>query len=151
MLKLNTLSLFDHGPLFISNLNDLNIVLEKKWIKMSDMKYTQSPKFHGTTAFPQVLATYLIFVQWNIFLGSVLCKYLLSKTRTCVLSFSACYRILREGLFRCCKHTEYHRTYTLPISIHRFNRMKFSLMLNILYSTIVFLNNWQTICFAPVQ
>lgn len=65
----------------------------------SKIQHKQPPAFHGTTAFPQVLATYLILGHWNIFLGSALGKYLLSKTRTCLLSCSVCCRILREVLF----------------------------------------------------
>lgn len=83
-------------------------MLERKKEANKNVKHeiqTIPPSSTGTTAFPQVFATYLIFVQRNIFLGRVLCKYLLSKTRTCLLSCSTCYRILREGLFRCCKHT----------------------------------------------
>lgn len=61
---------------------------------------TQTPP-KLTTAFPQAFATYLIFVQRNIFLGSLLCKYLLSKTSTCLWSCSISHTILVEGLLRC--------------------------------------------------
>lgn len=68
---------------------------------------TQTPPKLSTTAFPQAFATYLIFVQRNIFLGLLLCKYLLSKTSTCLLSCSISYRIFVEGLLRCSRCTKY--------------------------------------------
>lgn len=78
---------------------------------------TQTPPKLSTTAFPQAFATYLIFVQRNIFLGSLLCKYLLSKTSTCLLSCSISYRIFVEGLLRCSRCTKY--IYPLTIGIDR--------------------------------
>lgn len=90
------------------------------------MKHKYPPKL-STTAFPQAFATYLIFVQRNIFLGSVLCKYLLSKTRTCLLSCSISYQILAEGLDAADAQSKYiHSQMESIATIVQFSRAKYT-------------------------
>lgn len=99
---------------------------------------TQTPPKLGTTAFPQAFATYLIFVQRNIFLGSLLCKYLLSKTRTCLLS---CKRNLQNPRGRT---SPMLRTHKVRTSTHKWNgswHLCSSSMLNTLKSPLILIKS----------